>query len=146
MRLVFASDHGGYELKKVLVAHAAATGHQVEDLGVHGAAAADYPGFARQVARTVRDGNGERGILVCGTGIGMAIVANRCSGIRAALCHDAFTAEASRRHNDANVLCLGGRTTGPGVACQILDIFLNTPFDGGRHLRRLEQIDPKESP
>lgn len=144
MRLMFASDHGGVDLKDVLVANARAAGHSVVDLGVHDPASTDYPPYAQQVCRRVLDGEAERGILVCGTGIGMAITANRFPGIRAALCHDAFTAEAGRRHNDANVLCLGGRTTGPGVAAQILELFLTIPFEGGRHRRRLDLIDLKE--
>lgn len=146
MRLVFASDHGGFELKERLVALAMSDGHEVTDLGVDGTEPADYPAFALEVSSRVLTGEADRGILICGTGIGMSIAANRQRGIRAALCHDAFTAEACRRHNDANVLCLGGRTTGPGVAQQVLQLFLTTPFEGGRHSRRLEHIDPKESP
>ncbi|MFH1176837.1 MAG: ribose 5-phosphate isomerase B [Acidobacteriota bacterium] len=144
MHLLFASDHAGFDLKRLLAAHARGRGFEVHDLGTHVADACDYPDLAHELARRLVGGEGERGVLVCGTGIGMAMVANRHPGVRAAVCHDAFTAEAARRHNDANVLCLGGRTTGPGVAIQILEIFLTTPFDGGRHERRLEKIERKE--
>jgi ribose 5-phosphate isomerase B len=145
VRLLIASDHAGYELKRLLAAHARGRGCEVVDLGPHAADAVDYPDFAHELARRLMAGEGERGVLVCGTGIGMAIVANRYPGVRAALCHDAFTAEAARRHNDANVLCLGGRTTGPGIAIQALEIFLSTPFEGGRHQQRVSKIERKET-
>ena len=141
MRLLVASDHGGFDLKRLLAAHARSLGHEVIDVGPHAADAVDYPDFAHQVARRQLAGEAERGVLLCGSGIGMAIAANRHPGIRAALCHDAFTAEVARRHNNANVLCLGGRTTGAGVALQILELFLTLAFDGGRHERRVEKIE-----
>jgi ribose 5-phosphate isomerase B len=141
MRILIASDHAGYELKQLVAEYAGNRGHEVVDLGPAGGEAVDYPDFAHELAARVGRGEAERGILVCGTGIGMAMAANRHTGVRAALCHDAFTAEAARRHNDANVLCLGGRVTGSGVALQIVDVFLAAPFDGGRHDRRVHKID-----
>jgi len=141
MRILIASDHAGYELKQLVAEYAGNRGHEVVDLGPASGEAVDYPDFAHELAARVGRGEAERGILVCGTGIGMAMAANRHTGVRAALCHDAFTAEAARRHNDANVLCLGGRVTGSGVALQIVDVFLAAPFDGGRHERRVHKID-----
>jgi ribose 5-phosphate isomerase B len=141
MRILIASDHAGYELKQLVAEYTGNRGHEVVDLGPAGGEAVDYPDFAHELAARVGRGEAERGILVCGTGIGMAMAANRHTGVRAALCHDAFTAEAARRHNDANVLCLGGRVTGSGVALQIVDVFLAAPFDGGRHERRVHKID-----
>lgn len=141
--IVLASDHAGLELKRHLAERLAARGEAVEDLGVHGPASADYPDQAHAVAVAVAAGRAERGILVCGTGIGMSIAANRHPGVRAAHCHDAYTAEMARRHNDANVLCLGARVTGTGVAEQLVDLFLATPFEGGRHARRVGKIEPE---
>ena len=146
MRVLFACDHAGFDLKRLLAAHARSLGHEVIDLGPHSAEAVDYPDFAHDLARRLLAGDGECGVLLCGTGIGMAMAANRHAGVRAALCHDAFTAEAARRHNNANVLCLGGRTTGPGVALQLLEIFLTTAFEGGRHERRVAKVEPTASP
>jgi ribose 5-phosphate isomerase B len=142
--VLIASDHAGFDLKQLIVEYVADRGHAVVDLGPSTAGTADYPDFAHALARRLLAGEGERGILVCGTGIGMAMAANRHRGVRAALCHDAFTAEGARRHNDANVLCLGGRVTGTGVALQIVDAFLTTPFDGGRHERRVRGIESTE--
>jgi ribose 5-phosphate isomerase B len=144
--LLIASDHAGFELKQLLAERAREGGHEVVDLGPAGTGAVDYPDFAHRLARGIAAGEGERGVLVCGTGIGMCITANRHPGVRAALCHDALTAELARRHNDANVLCMGGRTTGPGVAAQMLDIFLATSFEGGRHARRVEKIETGSEP
>ncbi len=141
MRILIASDHAGFDLKTLLVGHARDGGHEVLDLGTATPASVDYPDFAHDLAHRLLAGEGERGVLICGTGIGMSITANRHRGVRAALCHDAFTAELARRHNDANVLCMGGRTTGPGVAVQMLDIFLATPFEGGRHQRRVDKVE-----
>ncbi len=141
MRILIAADHAGFDLKELLAERARATGHEVADLGPRSRDSVDYPDFAHELARRLLAGEGDAGVLVCGTGIGMAMAANRHKGVRAALCHDAFTAEYARRHNHANVLCLGGRTTGPGVATQMLDIFLATPFEGGRHERRVEKIE-----
>jgi len=143
MILLIASDHAGFELKQLLAEHAREGGHEVVDLGPAGRDPVDYPDFAHDLARRISEGKGERGVLVCGTGIGMCMTANRHPGVRAAVCHDAFTAEFARRHNDANILCMGGRTTGPGVALQMLDIFMATRFDGGRHARRVDKIEPR---
>jgi len=142
MRVLFASDHAGFELKRLLVEFVRERGVDAVDIGPGSSEAVDYPAFAHDLARRIAAGEAARGVLLCATGIGMAMVANRHHGVRAALCHDAFTAEMARRHNDANVLCLGGRTTGPSVAIQILDLFLSTPFDGGRHERRVAAIEP----
>lgn len=139
--IVIASDHAGVELKARLVAAARAAGHEVADLGPAGTSSVDYPDFAHLVAAAVAAGEAERGVLICGTGIGMSMTANRHPGVRAALCHDAFTAEMARRHNDANVLCLGARVIGTGVAEQLLAVFLATGFEGGRHERRVARIE-----
>jgi ribose 5-phosphate isomerase B len=144
VRLLIASDHAGLELKAMLAEHARGRGWTVADLGPGGTESVDYPDFAHELCRRLTIGQADLGVLVCGTGIGMSMAANRHPGVRAALCHDAFTAEAARRHNDANVLCMGGRTTGPGVALQMLDLFLSTPFDGGRHARRVGKIEPAD--
>ena len=144
MRILIAADHAGFDVKELLGERARETGHEVTDLGPPNRDAVDYPDFAHDLARALLAGKGDLGVLVCGTGIGMAMAANRHRGVRAAQCHDAFTAEYARRHNNANVLCVGSRTTGPGVAVQILDIFLSTPFEGGRHLRRVEKIEVEQ--
>jgi ribose 5-phosphate isomerase B len=139
--IAIASDHTGVELKAVLSKVIGACGRDVLDLGPADTTSVDYPDFAHQVANAVVRGEAAMGVLICGTGIGMSLSANRHPGVRAALCHDAFTAEMARRHNDSNVLCVGARVTGPGVAEQILRIFLDTPFEGGRHRRRVEKIE-----
>ncbi len=139
--IVIASDHAGFELKARVIELLKGAGHEVRDLGPGDSSAVDYPDFAHRVAGAVASGEAERGVLICGTGIGMSMAANRHPGVRAALCHDAFTAEMARRHNDANVLCMGGRVTGVGVAEQMVRIFLETPFEGGRHRRRAERIE-----
>jgi ribose 5-phosphate isomerase B len=139
--IVVASDHAGVDLKSQIVALIAEAGRKVRDLGPADATSVDYPDYAHAVAEAIATGEAEFGILICGTGIGMSMTANRHPSIRAALCHDALTAEMARRHNDANVLCFGARTTGPGVAEQMVNIFLETPFDGGRHQRRVEKIE-----
>jgi ribose 5-phosphate isomerase B len=144
VRILIASDHAGFDYKEMLGERARDTGHDVLDLGPVNRNAVDYPDFAHDLARALIAGKGDLGVLICGTGMSMA--ANRHRGVRAALCHDAFTAEYARRHNNANVLCIGGRTTGPGVAVQILDIFLATPFEGGRHERRVEKIEMEQGP
>ncbi len=139
--IVIASDHAGVNLKKLIVELVRGAGHEVSDLGPGDSRSVDYPDFAHRVAAAVATGEADRGILICGTGIGMSMTANRHPGIRAALCHDAFTAEMSRRHNDANVLCIGARVTGSGVAEQIVRFFLETPFAGDRHQQRVEKIE-----
>jgi len=139
--IVLASDHAGVGLKAEIVRLLEARGEPYLDLGPADDASVDYPVFAHRLVREILSGRADRGVLICGTGIGMSMAANRHAGIRAALCHDAFTAEMARRHNDSNVLCVGARVTGPGVAEQILRIFLDTPFEGGRHQRRVEKIE-----
>ncbi|MBF0588876.1 MAG: ribose 5-phosphate isomerase B [Magnetococcales bacterium] len=142
MRILLASDHGGSDLKSALVAFMGERDDvELVDLGCDGTCSVDYPDFAAQLCRKLLAGEGDRGILVCGTGIGISIAANRFSNIRAALCHDEFGARMSRQHNDANVLVLGGRTTGIEVAQGILNMWLDTEFDGGRHQGRIEKIE-----
>lgn len=135
------SDHAGLALKRVLIDALGTRGHSVEDLGTHTDASCDYPDFAHAVARSVLEREGSLGLLICGTGMGMALSANRHAGVRAALCSDTFTARMAREHNDANVLCLGARVVGEGLALDILDAFLNAAFEGGRHQRRVSKIE-----
>lgn len=141
MRLAAASDHAGFPLKNHLAAWLRARGHEVLDLGTHSAESADYPDFAHELARRIAAGEFERGLLVCGTGIGISIAANRHPGVRAARCLSEYDARMARAHNDANVLALGGRVTGAGLAEAILEAFLATPFEGGRHARRVQKIE-----
>ncbi|MCE2492896.1 MAG: ribose 5-phosphate isomerase B [Alphaproteobacteria bacterium] len=138
--IVIASDHAGYELKEVLKQELTAMGYQVLDLGTGSTESVDYPDFGRAAAEAIADGRSSRGIIVCGTGIGIAIAANRHPGIRAALCHDVETARLGREHNDANLLALGGRTTDPETAKACLKTFLETPYDGGRHEPRVAKL------
>jgi ribose 5-phosphate isomerase B len=140
MKWYAGSDHAGRALKDRLVARLRSLGDEVDDLGCHDDASVDYPDFAECVARAVAGDDRARGLLVCGTGIGMSIAANKVAGVRAAVVTDAFTAQASRAHNDANVIALGERVTGPGVAEAALDAFRDTPFEGGRHDRRVGKI------
>jgi ribose 5-phosphate isomerase B len=139
-RIAIGADHGGFELKEELKGFLLELGHQVQDFGTNGEESVNYPGFAAQVARQLSCGKADRGILICGTGIGMSIVANRFPGVRAALCHDLYTAIMSRKHNDANCLALGGRVLGKGLAREMVRVWLETPFEGGRHAIRLAQI------
>lgn len=139
--LFIASDHAGFALKSAVAAHARGMGLMVTDLGTHSEASCDYPVYAHALCSKVL-ASGLPGILICGTGIGMSVTANRHPGIRAAVCSHEFHARAARAHNDANVLCLGERVTAPGLACILTEIFLGTPFEGGRHTRRIEQINP----
>jgi ribose 5-phosphate isomerase B len=138
--VAIASDHAGYALKRALKARLADAGHAVVDLGTDGAASVDYPDFGYAMARAIRDGRAERGVLICGSGIGISIAANRYPDIRAALVHDALGARLARQHNDANVICFGGRTIGEDVAQDCLGVFLETGFEGGRHVRRIEKL------
>jgi ribose 5-phosphate isomerase B len=140
--IVLASDHAGVALKAEIVRLLEARGEEHRDLGPFDDASVDYPVFAHRLAAEITADHAARGVLICGTGIGMAMAANRHAGVRAALCHDAYTAEMARRHNDANVLCLGGRVVGAGVALQIVEVFLGTEFEGGRHQRRVSLIEP----
>ena len=140
--IVIGSDHGGFELKKEVMAHLDARGLEYKDFGTYSDASCDYPVYGKAVAKAVASGECERGIIICGTGIGISIAANKVHGIRAALCGDCFSAEATRQHNDANVLALGARVVGPGLALKIVDTFLDTPFSNGeRHIRRIEMIE-----
>lgn len=140
--IAVGSDHGGFELKKEIMAHLDARGLEYRDFGTYSDASCDYPVYGKAVAKAVASGECERGIIICGTGIGISIAANKVHGIRAALCGDCFSAEAARQHNDANVLALGARVVGPGLALKIVDTFLDTPFSNGeRHLRRISMIE-----
>jgi len=138
--ILLASDHGGFRLKQDISAYLAESGQAVRDLGTDGEDSVDYPAFGRLLAEQVGSGAAERGILLCGTGIGMSIVANKVPGVRAALVHDEFSARMAREHNNANVLVLGGRVTDSATARRLVQVWLDTPFEGGRHTRRLEQI------
>ncbi len=140
MKIAIGSDHGGFELKKLLVAKLSSLGHEVSDLGCDSDTSVDYSDFADQVCAQVLDGKAQSGILVCGTGIGMSMAANRHRGIRAALCHNEYTARLSREHNDANILCLGDRVLGKGLAESIVDVWLSSSFAGGRHQRRIDKF------
>lgn len=140
MNIVIGSDHRGVEIKRRLVAQLQSAGHDVLDIGTDGAESVDYPDFAYEVAKRVGKAEKERGILICGTGTGMCITANKVRGVRAASCQDVLTAEMSRRHNDANVLCLSADLVGEDQMTQMIRIWLETPFEGGRHARRVEKI------
>jgi len=140
MIVAIGSDHGGFELKEIIVNNLKAGGHAVQDMGCDSAASVDYPDFAERVCESVLQGHTEVGILICGTGIGMSMVANRHKRIRAALCHDEYTARMSREHNSANILCLGARVTGTGVAEDIVRVWLKTEFGGGRHQIRIDKF------
>ena len=140
--IAIGSDHGGYVLKQALMAHLDKRGLEYKDFGTYSEASCDYPVYAKAVAHAVADGECERGILICGTGIGVSMTANRIPGIRAALCGDCFSAEATRLHNDANILCMGARVVGEGLALKITDTFLDTPFSNDeRHIRRISLIE-----
>lgn len=138
-KIIIGSDHGGYTLKNIIIKHLEELGYEVSDLGCYSQESCDYPVIAKAVSKAVL-ACGNRGILVCGTGIGMSIAANRFEGIRASLCTDTFSARMTRMHNDSNILCLGERITGQGLALDIVDIWLTTEFEGGRHKRRIDMI------
>ena len=140
--IALGCDHGGYELKKEIIAYLESKNIEYKDFGCDSTEAVDYPIYARKVASSIISGECEKGILICGTGIGISISANKVKGIRAALCHDCFSAEATRLHNDANIVAMGARVIGPGLAVKIVDTFLNTPFSGEeRHARRIALIE-----
>jgi ribose 5-phosphate isomerase B len=141
MKIIIGSDHGGYELKQIVVKYLTQLGHQVEDIGTHSNESVDYPEYAVQVARSVTDGGSDRGILICGSGIGMCMTANRIAGARAALVSEPYAARMSRRHNDSNILCLGGRLVGDQLALEIVGAWLQEEFEGGRHRRRVDLIE-----
>ncbi len=141
MKFFVATDHAGIELKDYTVELLRAKGHEVEDMGPYSKERVDYPDYAHKVATAVLENAGTQGVLICGSGIGMSMAANRHEGIRAALCHDAYTAMVARGHNDANILCFGERIVGKGVAESIIDAWLTGGFDGGRHCGRVEKIE-----
>ncbi|WP_084413248.1 ribose 5-phosphate isomerase B [Desulfovirgula thermocuniculi] len=140
MRVALAADHGGFRLKEEIISFLKENNIPFHDFGTHSEEAVDYPDFALKVAEAVASGQFQRGIICCGTGIGVAIAANKVPGVRAALCHDTFSARASREHNDANVLTMGQRVIGPGLAREIVRVWLSAEFAGGRHARRVAKI------
>ena len=140
MKIAIGSDHRGYEVKRRIVTLLEQLGHETIDVGTAGSESVDYPDFAFQVAQAVSEGRVDRGVLICGTGIGMCIAANKVPGVRAAPCHDSITAEMSRRHNDANVLCLSADLLGVELIDRMVRLWLQTEFEGGRHARRVEKI------
>ncbi len=140
MRIAVASDHAGFSLKERILHFLSSEGHQVLDLGTHGPESVDYPDYAREVALRVSQGEADLGVLVCGTGLGMAVVANKFKGVRAVAVHHEFVARQAKEHLDANILCLGARVVGEGLALEILKAWLNSGFEGGRHSRRLEKL------
>lgn len=144
MKLALGADHGGYSLKELLKQHLQEQGYEIEDFGTYDTASCNYPVYAEKVARAVADGQAELGILICGTGIGMSIAANKIKGIRAAAVSDCFAAQATREHNNSNILCLGERIVGPGLAMRIADTWLNAAFQGGRHQTRVDMISALE--
>lgn len=141
MKIMVGADHGGFELKQIVADHLRDGGHEVRDIGTNGPQSVDYPDYAFEVAKAVREEQVERGILICGSGIGMCITANRFSGIRAALVSEPYAAKMSRRHNNSNVLCLGGRFLGRDLALEIVDTWIAELFEGERHQRRIDLID-----
>ena len=145
MKISIASDHGGYALKEDLRAWLTGQGHEVVDFGCHGKESCDYPDFAGPAARAAASGECERGIVICTTGIGVSMTANKVKGVRCALCADPWSAEMTRRHNDANVLAIGAGVTGPLLARQIVTAFLTHEFEGGRHQRRVDKVMSTEA-
>jgi ribose 5-phosphate isomerase B len=141
MKIVVGSDHAGFAMKERVKAFLREKGLSVEDVGTYNEESVDYTDFGKEVARRISDGGFDRGVLICGTGLGMSMAANRFKGVRAALANDLFSAIMSRRHNDSNVLVLGGRLIGDALALQLVETWLETPFDRGRHQRRLEKMD-----
>ncbi|RQD76745.1 MAG: ribose 5-phosphate isomerase B [Candidatus Syntrophonatronum acetioxidans] len=144
MKIVLTSDHGGYALKERIKEFLEEEGIAYEDLGTFDTGSVDYPDFALKAAEGIKSGRFQRGIIVCGTGLGVSMAANKVPGIRAALCGDCFSARAAREHNDANILTLGERVTGPGLALEIVKVFLRSSFQGGRHQRRIDKIEEIE--
>lgn len=141
MRIAVATDHGGLDLKNFLIERLKAWGHEVVDLGTNGTASVDFPDYAPKVSDAVLGGHVDRAVFLCGSGIGSSIAANKVPGLRAALCHDAYSARQSREHNDCNVLCMGGRVVGPELAADIMRVWLEAKFDGAeKYRRRLEKI------
>lgn len=143
--LAIGSDHGGYALKEEIKKYLDSKGIAYEDFGTLTGESCDYPDIAQAACKAITSGRCERGILICGTGIGISMAANKVKGIRAACCSDYFSAKYTRLHNDANVLCMGGRVVGPGLATELVEVFLNTAFEGGRHQRRIDKISAIEA-
>ncbi|MBE5938393.1 MAG: ribose 5-phosphate isomerase B [Lachnospiraceae bacterium] len=140
--IAIGSDHGGFELKKEIIEYLEKNNLEYKDYGTYTPDSCDYPVYAKKVAQAILDGECEKGILICGTGIGISITANKFKGIRAALCHDCFSAQATREHNDANIVAMGARVVGAGLAVKIVDTFLNTEFSGDeRHINRINQME-----
>lgn len=144
MKVIIGCDHAGLELKKEIIVLLKTMGMECDDYGTDGPQSVDYPDFGEKVAEAISAGRAERGILICGTGIGMSIVANKFCGVRASLCNDLFTARMSRQHNDANILVIGGRIVGRDLALEIVRIWFSTAFEGNRHLNRLNKISQIE--
>ena len=144
MKIAVGCDHGGFELKQAVMQFLQDNGYEYQDFGTYDTQSCDYPDVAVPVAKAVAAGEYDRGILICGTGIGIGIEANKVAGIRAALCHDTFSAHASREHNNANILTMGQRVIGQGLALDIVNIWLTTQFEGGRHQRRIDKIHEQE--
>ena len=140
MRIALGCDHGGFEHKEAISAHLKERGFEVEDFGIYECVSVDYPEIALKVANSVSKGENELGILVCGTGIGMSLAANKVKGIRAAAVSEHFSAKYTRLHNNSNILCLGGRVVGVGTALELVDLFVDTNFEGGRHQKRVDMI------
>ena len=140
MKIAVGCDHGGLEHKNAIAEHLKSEGFEVEDFGIYENKSVDYPEIALKVANSIKNGENELGILVCGTGIGMSLAANKVNGIRAAACSEHFSSKYTRLHNNSNILCLGGRVIGIGTALELCDIFVNTEFEGGRHQRRIDMI------
>lgn len=140
MKIAVGCDHGGLEHKNAIAEHLKSEGFEVEDFGIYENKSVDYPEIALKVANSIKNGENELGILVCGTGIGMSLAANKVNGIRAAACSEHFSAKYTRLHNNSNILCLGGRVIGIGTSLELCDIFVNTEFEGGRHQRRIDMI------
>lgn len=145
MRIAIGADHAGFRLKQHVVEFLRTLGHDVDDHGTHSEASVDYPGICAEVGREVAEGRADRGIVIGGSGQGEQMAANKVPGVRAALCNDLYTARMSREHNDANVLAMGGRIVAPGLADEIVKLWLETPFEGGRHKRRVDQIHAIEN-
>ncbi len=141
MKVAFGCDHAGFVLKEAVVAHLKEMGHEVVDFGCYTPERVDYPVQGEKAARAVASGECELGVLICGTGIGISLAANRVHGIRAAVCSESYSAELTRRHNDANMIAFGARVVGEGTACAILDAFFNAKFEGGRHAQRVAMLD-----
>ena len=142
MKVIIGSDHAGYDLKEEIRNYLMEKStHNIKDVGAFSMEPVDYPLVGHELAKHIAEGSFTRGILICGSGIGMSIVANRHRKVRAALCHNLYTVRLSRKHNDANVLVLGGRVLGTGLALEMVELFLDTDFEGGRHMRRVEEID-----